>query len=281
LSLLGEWGWEENDFSSTRIGANGTYWAVGATWTPNRYLSLTAMEGDRFKSASVRLTPGARTSLLVSYRERDVGLNPGSVWNGNFRHHTRRTVWQLNYFEDTQTSQRALLDQEALDQAVGEAIGAGRVILTPEGEILVLLDPTEFFSLRDEVFERKRGQGSVSYRTGKSVFAIAAFMEKRDYLASAATSDTLEGEETRGGFAEWRWQYSGRTHTNVRSGLRRSTFSSDGREDDRWYIDTMVTRAFAGRATGSLGYRFTQNDSARAVNEYTENRIIARFDIEF
>jgi hypothetical protein len=281
FSLLGEWGREDNDFSTTEIPANGSYWAAGATWSPNRYLSLTAMEGDRFKSASVQLTPTVRTSLSVSYREREVGLNPGSVWSGDFQHRTRRTVWRLNYFEDTQTSQRALLDELALADARQDAIDAGRFIDLPDGSRITFIDSTGIFTLREEIFERKRGQASVSYQTGKSVFALVAFAEQRDYLASDVLGSTADMDRSRGGSAHWRWQFSGRSHTNISGNWRRTEFGSDGRKDDLWYIDTLLTRALSSNASASVGYRFTRNDSSQATREYTENRVLARLNIEF
>jgi uncharacterized protein (PEP-CTERM system associated) len=281
FSLLGEWGREDNDFSTTEVPVNGSYWAAGATWSPNRYLSLTAMEGDRFKSASVQLTPTVRTSLSVSYREREVGLNPGSVWSGDFQHRTRRTVWRLNYFEDTQTTQRALLDALALNDAIMDAIGAGDFVLDENGNPVLSVDPSGFFTLRDEIFERKRGQGSVSYQTGKSTFAIVAFAEQRNYLESDVLGSAVGMERIRGGSAHWRWQFSGRSHTNISGNWRRTEFGSDGREDDLWYIDTLLTRALSSNASASVGYRFTRNDSSQAASEYTENRLLARFNIEF
>ena len=281
LSLLAQAGREDNDYGSTKIAQNGSYWAAGATWTPNRYLQLTALDGDRYTSGTVRFTPTQRTSLLVSYRERDVGLNPGSVWTGAFQHRTRRTVWQMNYLEDTQTTQRALLDALAFNDAIQDSIGSGDFIVNPDGTITFLVDPTGFFTLREEVFERKRGTASVSYRTGKSIVALVAFTETRNFLESDLPGDVAGEERSRGGSAHWRWQFSGRSYTNVRGSWRRTDFSTDGREDDLWYIDSSLTRALAANASASLGYRFTRRDSSQATAEYTENRIIARFDIEF
>lgn len=281
LSLLGEWGWESNDFSTTRIASNGSYWAAGATWTPNRYLSLTALEGERFRRASVRLSPTVRTSMVVSYQEREVGLNPGSVWSGDFQHQTRRTVWRLNYYEDTQTVQRALFDQLSYDAARWDALSSLDLVLNEDGFLVPNVDPSQFFSLRDEVFERKRGQASVSFRTGKSVFGLLGFSEQRDFLESDLSGGVADTERTRGGSAHWRWQFSGRSHTNLGAGWRRTQFGSDNREDDLWHLDAMVTRALASNASASLSYRFIRNDSGLAANEYTENRIIARFNIEF
>jgi hypothetical protein len=49
-----------------------------------------------------------------------------------------------------------LLDALALNDAIQDSIGSGDFILNPDGTPS-LVDPTGFFTLRDEVFERKRG----------------------------------------------------------------------------------------------------------------------------
>ncbi|MFN2339148.1 MAG: outer membrane beta-barrel protein, partial [Gammaproteobacteria bacterium] len=242
----------------------GSYWGAGATWTPNRYLSMTAMEGDRFSSASVSLMPSQRTSLLVSYRERDVGFNPGAVWNGRFQHKTRRSVWQLNYLEDTQTTQRLLI--------------TGPVFLgrNQDGS-LGLFVPEDSLSLTDEVFERKRAQGSVSYQTGKSTLALAVYRERRDFLLGTAVGE----ESAHGGLAEWQWQFTGHTQAILQGNWERIDFRDVNREDDYWYLDLMLTRTLSRLTTASVGYRHTRNDSSLDTAEYTENRILATFRVEY
>jgi uncharacterized protein (PEP-CTERM system associated) len=187
----------------------------------------------------------------------------------------------MRYFEDTQTTQRALGDSLAFQDAAQDAFDRGDFIEGPGGKPFLNVNPFDFISLREEVFERKRGQASVSYRTGKSIFALSAFTEQRDFLESDVVNSGLDTERTRGGSAHWRWQFSGYSHTNIQTGWRRTDFSSDGREDDRWYVDTLLARQLSRNATGSVGYRFTRNDSTQGAAEYTENRIIARLDIEF
>ena len=265
LSLLVEGGREDNDFESTEVAQNGSYWGAGATWAPNRYLSISALEGDRYKRGSVSLTPSQRSSLVVGYQERDVGFNPGSTWNGSLQHRTRRSVWQLNYLEDTQTSQRLLVT------------GPTFIVLNPDGTVAGVVIPDDSLSLTDELFERKRAQASVSYQTGKSTLAFAAFREQREMLRLGAPDD----QNVRGGLAEWQWQFTGHTRANIRGSWERIDFIDDEREDDYWYVDTMLTRNLSRQATASLGYRHVRNDSSQANAEYTENRILATLNIEF
>ena len=265
LSLVAEGGREDNAFGSTEVAQNGSYWGAGATWTPNRYLSMTAMEGDRFSSASVSLTPSQRTSLLVSYRERDVGFNPGAVWHGRFQHTTRRSVWQLTYLEDTQTTQRLLLTGPVWE------------IRDSTGRVLERFAPPSSFSLTDELFERKRAQGSVSYQTGKSTVALAVYRERRDILLG-----TVLGEESaHGGLAEWQWQFSGHTQAIIKGNWERIDFRDVNREDDYWYLDMMLTRTLSRLTSASVGYRHARNDSSLDRAEYTENRIYATFRVEY
>jgi uncharacterized protein (PEP-CTERM system associated) len=265
LSLLAEAGRENNDLGSNELAQNGSYWAAGAAWTPNRYISLSAMDGDRFTSGTVSLTPSPRSSLMVSYRDRDVGFNPGVTWTGRLQHKTRRSVWQLDYFEDTQTSQRLLLTGPIFD------------LLNPDGTVGGKFIPHDSLSLTDEIFERKRTQGSVSYQTGKSIIAIAAYREQRNILLGSSTDDS----NVRGGLAEWTWQFTGLTQSRIRGNWERIDFLSDARQDDFWYLDTMLTRSLSGRTSASLGYRHTRRDSTQATAEYAENRIYATLFMEF
>ncbi len=287
FALQAQGGREENDLNSSEVARNGTYWGVGATYTPSRYLSLSALEGNNFTSGSVILNPSVRTTLQTSYREREVGLNPGSVWSGAFRHRTRRTLWQMNYLEDTQTTQRLFFDTQRLQSNL-LAIGIDN---DQEFQLLSALFPdlanayiNDSFSLKEEIFERKRGQAGVSFQTGKSTIGVSLFTERRDYLdstASLAQSSIVEDEKSHGGFANWAWRYSGRTRTNLRGNWERVKFSSDGREDDFWYIDAMVTRDLSRSASGSIAYRYTRNESDLPGDEYAENRLTARLSIEF
>lgn len=266
LALLVEGGREENDFESAEVPQNGSYWGAGATWTPNRYLSLSALEGDRYSRGTIELTPSQRSSLSVTYRERDVGLNPGATWNGKLQHETRRSVWQMNYLEDTQTTQRLLIT------------GPTFIVQNPDGSIAGVVVPEDSLSLTDEIFERKRAQASVGFQTGKSTFALALYREQRDILREAATDD----QTARGGVAEWQWQFSGRSRTNIRGSWERTEFLDEGREDDFWYVETLLSRALSERADASLGLRHTRRDSTqKATAEYTENRIFATLNLEF
>lgn len=265
LALLVEGGREENDFESAEVAQNGSYWGAGATWTPNRYLSLSALEGDRYSRGTIELTPTQRSSLLVTYRERDVGLNPGVTWNGKLRHETRRSVWQMDYLEDTETTQRLLIT------------GPTFIVQNPDGTVAGVVVPEDSLSLTDEIFERKRAQASVGFQTGKSTFALALYREQRDVLRETA----IGNQTARGGVAEWQWQFSGRTRSNLRGSWERTDFRDETREDDFWYVETLLTRALSERASASLGLRHTSRDSSQAAAEYTENRIFATLDLEF
>lgn len=297
LALLAQAGREDNEFESTRVPQNGSYWGVGANWRPSRYISLTALEGDKFTSGTVVLTPSVRTSLDVTYRERDVGLNPGSVWSGAFKHRTRRSTWSLNYYEDTTTTQRLFSSQEQLLDTLSQLSGT-EVTEADLSDFIDLLNlfPPELQAVyedalflaslgqKEEVFERKRAQGAVNYKTGKSVLGLSVFAEKRDYLnpiGSILQSDVVEDQQSRGAQASWLWKFSGRSRSLLRAYWDRTEFDSDNREDDFWYVDATVTRELSSRARASIGYRHTRRDSSDPNAGYDENRLTARFSMDF
>src|SRR3569832_539014 len=101
FNALARAGYENYDVPTTSGIQNGGYWSVGGEWIPNRYLTVSASEGDNYRDADVTLQPSVRTRFHVGYRDRTVGLNPGDVWSADLSHHTRRSTWLLSYLEDT------------------------------------------------------------------------------------------------------------------------------------------------------------------------------------
>lgn len=269
LSLIAEAGKYDNDFDSVETVQNGSYWGAGFNWIPSRYWSISAMSGNNFETGTLRVNPTNRTNFTTTYRSRDVGLNPGITWTGAFSHRTRRSTWELGYLEDTQTVQQlfAELVRVGVFQQFNE-----------EGELVNQFLVPEFrLSLTDEVIERKRANAGITFRTGKSNLGLQLFNERRNSLGTIGD----EEESSRGLIASWRWRYTGRTTTNLRGSWQRTEFSSDGREDDLWYLDANVQHQLGRSLNASLAYRFTENESTDAASEYDENRVIARMSMSF
>jgi uncharacterized protein (PEP-CTERM system associated) len=276
FSLVGQAGWSDNDYQTNDAIENGTYWALGGFWQPSRYYSLEALTGENLDTVTASVYPGRRTSLIVTYRDRKVGLNPGEVWFGTFRHRTRRTNWSADYLEDTTTQQQIQLGEDGFTFTVDDE---GNDVQVSSGAIT---------SLTNEVIERKRGSGSVSMVTGKTRLRLTIFSEKRRYLTS------LREEETNGFLASIDRRVAPRTNAIVTGSWQRieeDNFdgsviifddSVDNGERDFWFIKTELRRQIRPRLDGMVGYTFTRQDSSRGgERNYSENMVQARITAYF
>ncbi len=277
LSLVAQGGWTNNDYGSNANLNNGTYWAVGGFWQPSRFYSFQALTGKNLTTATLGLYPTRRTDLLITYRDRDVGLNPGKVWSGSLAHRTRRTNWRAGYLEDTTTTQQ----QELLASQGFLAIDpiTGEVNPNPQpGDVVVNVPLPPIVTLTDQVIERKRAFGSVGIDTGKTGMRVAVFHEKRNFQESG------EEETTRGISGSWDWRLAPRTNwilTGSWQRIERDNSSSNSGNRDFWYVQPQVRRQIRRNLDGSLAYRFVRQDSDDDRNDYDENSVIARLTAYF
>ena len=280
FSLVAQAGWSENDFQTSEDIENGTYWAVGGFWQPSRYFSLEALTGDNLTTATVGIYPGRRTSLQVTYRDREVGLNPGETWSGIFTHRTRRTTWSASYSEDTTTQQQQQLEEGGVG-FLGVDPLTGETNPNPQPGDLVVITPTgPITSLTNEVEERKRASGTVGMRTGKTGLRFTVFREQRRFLTS------LREEDTTGFSSSINRRVAPRTNAVLTGSWQRIEDDDprdnvDNGERDFWYIDAQLRRQIRPRLDGMVGYRFTRQESDREDDGYSENRVIARITAYF
>jgi uncharacterized protein (PEP-CTERM system associated) len=277
FSLIGTAGHADNDYNTTDEIENGSYWAIGGFIQPSRYYSFEAQKGNNLKTATANAYPTRRTALTVTYRDREVGLNPGEVWEGSFNHYTRRTTWQARYFEDTTTQQQQLLTGSGpsfggIDPETGEPNPDPQPGDLPVDEPL---DP--FFSLTNEVYERKRGEGTFGMKGGKTGLRITIFEERREYQVSG------DEERVRGISGSIDRRLAPRTN-GILSGYyeRNLDDSADSDLEDVYaYLRTEVTRRISRKATGSIAYQLQLQDSNDDSRDYTENSLVARLTVVF
>jgi len=280
FSLVAQAGWSDNDFSTSEEIENGSYWAAGGFWQPSRYYSLEALTGDNLTTATVGLYPGRRTSLVVTWRDRDVGLNPGEAWSGTFRHRTRRTTWSASYTEDTTTQQQTQLEEGGFT-FLGVDPLTGETFPNPQPGDLTVIDPIgPITSLTNEVEERKRASGSVGMRTGKTGLIFTVFRTQRRFLTS------LREEDTTGFSSSIDRRVAPRTNAILSGSWQRienddPESNGNNRDSDFWYIDVQLRRQIRPRLDGMVGYSFTRQDSNRDGDSYDENRIEARITAYF
>jgi uncharacterized protein (PEP-CTERM system associated) len=277
FSLVAQGGWTNNDFGSSRNTENGTYWAAGGFWRPSRFYSLLALAGNNLTTATLGLYPTARTSLSVTYRDRDVGTNPGKRWEGLFSHRTRRTNWRAGYLEDTTTSQ----DQEVLSNQGFLAVDpiTGDIISNPQpGDVVVNVPLPPVVSLTDETIERKRAYGTLGIDTGKTGVRMTLFHEQRDYLESG------DEETTKGVSGSWDWRFAPRTNWILTASwqrIERDATDRNASDRDFWYIQPQFRRQIRRNLDGSVTYRFVRQDDENDDNDYDENSVIARLTAYF
>lgn len=270
-SLLGLAGYEDQELRTSRQFEEGTYWAVGLGWRPNRHIGVDALYGDEFRSASVNWNPTTRTSLSVSWRDREVGLNPGEVWTASGSVRTRRTSWQLSYQETTETFQTLLPAGQVfvyVDPLTGD-------VFPDPGPGLVEVPLFDTFELTDEVFERKIGRASVGVQTGKTSLLFSIFDERREFLSR------LDEERNYGARASWNWRVGALTSTIATASWRHREGRAGQTEDDFWHIEAGLDRQIGRDWTASLRYRHAELDSERAGRGYEENRVTARLNMRF
>jgi len=272
FSLVGSGGYSSNDYDTSEKIENGSYWAVGGFLQPTRYYSLEAQEGKNLSTATLGLYPTHRTSLVVTYRDRNVGLNAGEVWSGTFSHYTRRTTWNASYLEDTTTEQQELL-QEGGFTFLGIDPITGEVNANPQpGDLIVVAPVGPVRSLTDEVVERKRASGTFGMKTGKTGLRFTLFDERRRYLTS------LREEDTKGISASLNRRLAPRTNGILSGSYQRIKDNEDGGdlEDVYTYIRADVTRQMSPMITVSVSYQLSTQDANANRRDYTENRIEAR-----
>ncbi|MEJ2345799.1 MAG: TIGR03016 family PEP-CTERM system-associated outer membrane protein [Gammaproteobacteria bacterium] len=255
-------GYEHHKFTTTndRGYNNGSYWAGGFSWMPNRHLSIDALYGDRYKSVDAQWAPTSRTALRVNWVKRDVGLNPGRNWNGSFSLKTRHTTWDASYVEDTASYQQLVgLGTFYVDPVTGQ------VYATPPNNVFT--QPIDLFVPTNEVFTRKRGQASVGVHTHRTDAMITAYSERRNYLVS------LTSQRVFGLSGTWNWRFATRTTLLLGANARRTRFLDTSQKDDLWYVLTGLRRSISTKADVSLTYRYARLNSSVASNDYRENRV--------
>jgi uncharacterized protein (PEP-CTERM system associated) len=276
LRLDGNAGYTNDDFDSSDDFDNGTYWSVGAFYQRSRFWSAGATKGRNLTTATLGLFPTRRTALTIDYRDQDVGRrSTGETWTGTFSHTTRRSSWSATYIEDTTTSQERQLEDQGGFLLVDPVTGEPNPNPQP-GDVVVEVPLGPTTSLTDEVQERKRGQGTVGFNTGKSGLRATVFYQKTRSLES------LDEEETRGINGSWNFRLAPRTNSILSANWDRSTGNRNDRGDsDYWYVQASLRRQIRTNLNGSLTYRFQRQDSDDDDNDYDENSVIARLTATF
>ena len=278
LSPFFQGGFVDNQFRSTRgTSRNGLFYTLGATWTPNRQLSITA-GGGRNSFATVTFQPTRRTLFQGTYQRNQVGSLTGNVFQGLIRHRTRHTVWQGRYFETVTTTQTVLAERQVFE--VVDAFGNPVIDPNTEQPILVAIDLPE---LVDEVFTRKRGELSFTGNTAKNTFTASVYQERRVFQVRKTESKVF------GLVGSWTWRWGVRTNSLVRINWQKSDFAGGqrrfagalGEGSTFWIAAFRINRRLSPDVDAYVEYRHQEQSSGLSSLDYQENRAVAAINMRF
>ncbi|MDQ2696281.1 MAG: TIGR03016 family PEP-CTERM system-associated outer membrane protein [Pseudomonadota bacterium] len=261
-SLLGRAGYENND-SPNLTTEDGGYGSVGASWQPSRHFAASALYGPDDNEFTVSLNPTTRTALLVTRRDREVGVSPGERFSGTFRHQSRFGTWSASYVEETSSVQELQFTDTPFLRFINPLTGE-QIFTDLQGNLIPLDD---LLTLTDVEFLRERFEGTFNYERGRSRFIVRAFSEDRDFERALQPDESAFG-----GSAGWIWRFAPKTRSSLRGEWQRSE-DDDGREDDLWETRLGLNHRFAEDLDGSVEYRHGQRDSNQPGDDYTENRL--------
>jgi len=211
----------------------GSFWSAGVRWVPTRRTSVELRAGRRFFG---------RTALA------------------SVRYRLRRVVLTASYLEDLATFQRVVLERQVF------------VLTDPFGNPIVdpatgnpILIEIAYPALAAEVYLRRRGRVSWSWRRGRSTYGLSAYDERREYQT------TLEDERLRGGSLSWSWRIARRTTWNLTGMLQRRDRRGGAGRDDYGLVDLTVWRTLRPDLRGSLSFRRVVRDGSAGVRTYEQN----------
>ena len=266
-ALLAEAGYENNDLATFQNdNRNGSYWGLGARWSPNRRFNLTGLYGPDVNEIAVEWIPSARTRFELSRRDQNVGVSPGVHWEGSLSYRTRQSQWSARYTEEVTSTQQLLGDS-----LIGVGPDGQPVLLDDQGQNVAVGGP---FGLSDQEFLQKRFETDVTYRRARSNFVLRAFNEDRQYQ-----DDALD-ETTFGIGGLWTWRFAPRTASFLGTGWERDELSED-QQNDYWVSVIGLARVFTPDSGGLISYRYYRNDAEPADQGFRENRLNVRFSLKF
>lgn len=234
-ALAGE---EFNEFLSTTDEIDGEYWDVGLRWTPNSRVTVDVGTGERFFGDTPRAS--------VSYRHKRSRLSMSYERNLSFPRNLRAPT----------TSNADDPFPPGFNDLPGDPVDPdGNPVLIGDSPIL-----NESLTLNYS-YSARRTRFNVTARESKQTRA-------RD-LASGTFRNASVGVTRELGFGisfstRLSWRESEGT------GAENDLF---GQNVEAWIGDVVLSKRIARRTSASFSYRYTDQQSDFALNEYQENRL--------
>lgn len=274
LSLNATGGYEKNNYLSTGVKPEGSFWSAGFSWAPAERTSITASAGRKFFGPTYALTAN---------------------------HRTRLTAWSLGYSEDITTTRSQFLVPATIDTSdflnqlwtasIPDPVERQQIVdafIRDTGLPASLSNAINF--LTNRVFLQKRLQASVAINGAKNTLVLSTYNMLREAQTSQEIDSNLLGtdflslnDNTRqvGGNALWNWRMTPRTSANMSAGYARTTSLTTGRQDNIKTFRVGLARKFQPKLNGAVDFRHSQRDSNLSGNDYRENAITASLLMSF
>lgn len=239
-------GYENNEYETAplRQKPSGSFWNTGLIWNPT-----------------------SRTSVQGSYGKRFFGNNYAFSAN----HVTRRSTWKVSYGENVTTVN--LLQPESRIFMISDP-STGSIFVDPQTGLPILMAviiPT----LTNDVYISKRWQASLGYKLKRNNFSFLMFNERRFF------ERTDELQRIRGGNVSWGLQLAPHSNLSINSGVQHIEYSLDNQADDFWNVGATLNHDIQRNVKGAVELRHAVRNSTGAINESSENRIVARLTVTF
>lgn len=261
--VFGQGGYSDNDINTTRGVNNGTYWAAGLNYAPTDRYTFEVAFGPDYKIASATLELTPRTQLSGSWRDTNVGINTGTVWQGSLQINNRRWRLSAGYTERVTTTQRLALGEPSfnfVDPVTGE------IVTAPEPGQTVEIIPSRTFELTDEVFIERDANIGFGITGARTAIQLSAFYRQRSFLDEDQTSDS------RGGDIGINRQLGARSSLDLTTGLRDGESGLVANANRLVFVDLGLTKGFPRELNLRAAYRHTRETGRNAANDYQENR---------
>lgn len=240
-------------------------------------------------SAGIDWTPSARTRLAATAGQRFFG----NAYSFDFSHRARLTTWGAGYSESVTTTRSEFFipattstvgyldtlflsrfpDPVARQKAVEEFIA--RTGLPPGLDAPINVFTTQLFLVK--TWNASAGILGVRNVLIANLFGLTSEGLAGDFVLPTAPNTSIQT----GTSLLWNWRMTALNDWKLAAAYRRNESPNTGEIAYVTHVTMGLTRHFQPRLSGSLNYRFQQNDSNFSGSDYTENAVIATLQTRF
>ncbi|MES2152908.1 MAG: TIGR03016 family PEP-CTERM system-associated outer membrane protein [Pseudomonadota bacterium] len=272
FSLTTSVGHDKYDYQALGGTTSGKSWTVGFHWTPTARTSLQLSAGKRYYGSTYALTA---------------------------THHSRNSVWSVNYNDEVTNTRSQFLLPATVDTAglldrlfsatIADPVARALAVdayMRATGLPVSLADNINYFSNR--FILQKRFQASVAFNTARSTLLLSLSDTKRNALSAVQTDSGLLGpsqstlnDDTHqiGATGMANWQMTGRSALSLSANAARIESVSTGIVDHTRAVRLNVTRQFQTKVKGSVELRRVYG-TIQGSNEYHENAVAASLSVQ-